>query len=408
MRFTKKEFVAIGVLATLALIGIGAWIHQITEGLIVTNMRNIFAWGLYIATFTFLVGTAAGGLITSSAVYLFNVKTLKPLAPLASLTAFVCVLGAMAMILPDLGRPERIFYILMYPNTSSLLVWDFIVLTTYAVLSGLHVYLGYRPIAARRKGLSETEIERIRESSEKLLRILAPFSLPFAVLIHTVTAWIFAVLASRPWWYGGYLAPSFIASAVVSGTAVVILTSLVAYGLREDLKQAYSMLSKLLATSIGVLLFLVYNDYLVKWWWESSIEKDILSVIFRDNLYLALGELLIPLVALIIAIRFHGIAKGLVGASTLALVGVFVHRYILMPPAWNVIPLRVEFEVARQLTKEPIPIVLGELRYNTSVLVSYWPYTPSIIEWLITIGWLSGVALFLLILGVLLFREGKR
>ncbi|MFZ8792294.1 MAG: NrfD/PsrC family molybdoenzyme membrane anchor subunit, partial [Acidilobaceae archaeon] len=142
--FKPLELGVMGILLALAVVGLVTWGYQISQGLIVTNMRNLFPWGLYIATFAFLVGTAAGGLIVSSLVYLLNIRELKPLAPLASLTALVFVLGAMAMVLPDLGRPERIYNMILHPNFTSLLVWDLIVLVTYAILSAIHVYIGWR------------------------------------------------------------------------------------------------------------------------------------------------------------------------------------------------------------------------------------------------------------------------
>uniref|UniRef100_UPI0025C24508 NrfD/PsrC family molybdoenzyme membrane anchor subunit n=1 Tax=Ferroglobus sp. TaxID=2614230 RepID=UPI0025C24508 len=134
----RKYNLAMLVLGILAIIGFIAWIYQIQKGLIVTNMRNPFSWGLYIAMWAFYVGTAAGGLVVSSAIYIFGAKQLKPVAPVASLTAFIFAVAAMLMVLPDLGRPERVFNILLYPNPKSLLPWDFLVLSTYAVLSAIY------------------------------------------------------------------------------------------------------------------------------------------------------------------------------------------------------------------------------------------------------------------------------
>ncbi len=397
--FRPLELGVLGVLLILAIIGLAAWGYQLSQGLIVTNMRNIFPWGLYIATFAFLVGTAAGGLIVSSLVYLLNIRELKPIAPLASLTALVFVLGSMAMVLPDLGRPERIYNIILHPNFTSLLVWDFIVLVTYAILSAIHVYIGWRASVARLRGLPEAEIARIEEESYRWGRILAPISLPFAVLIHTVTAWIFAVNAGRPWWYGGFLAPSFIAAALVSGSAVVILTSLLLYGFRDDLRQAYNTMIKFLGISIAILLFLIYQDYFVRWWWGGE-EHAILSILYnRLWLTTVIGELLLLLAAFAIAARFRT-AMGAVLASSLALLGVYAHRYNLMEPAYNVLVHKIPIPGSHELIS--VPVVLGDMKHDYW-LYTFWPYIPSPVEFTITIGWLAGIAFVLYLLAKLLF-----
>jgi len=399
--FRPKEMIFLGLLLILAVIGIVAWIYQLMQGLIVTNMRNIFPWGLYIATFAFLVGTAAGGLIVSSSIYLFNVRELKPIAPLASLTAFVFVLGAMAMVIPDLGRPERILNILLYPNFSSLLVWDFIVLTAYAILSLAHVYIGWRPYAARLRGLSEDKIAELETKSFRWGRILAPISLPFAVLIHTVTAWIFAVNAGRPWWFGGFLAPSFLAAALVSGSAVVILASIAIYGFKEDLRHTYNIMMKFLATSVAVLLFLVYQDYFVRWWWGGD-EGQILSILF-NKLWLTtlIGEFALLFTTIIIAIKLKT-SLGAVLSAVLALLGVYAHRFNLMEPSYNVLINKILLPSSE--TTIPVPIVLGDMKHSYWLL-TFWPYTPSPIEIMITIGWLSGIMLILYVLAKLLFSR---
>ncbi len=104
MRVKKSSFV-LGLGLALMLTGLVTWGYQIARGLIVTDLRNPFSWGLYISTFAFFVGIAAGGLIVSSSVYLFNIEQLKPFTRIASLSAFASTLGATAMILPDMGLP---------------------------------------------------------------------------------------------------------------------------------------------------------------------------------------------------------------------------------------------------------------------------------------------------------------
>ncbi|MDN5344945.1 MAG: dimethyl sulfoxide reductase rane subunit, partial [Clostridia bacterium] len=96
----RKLNVAFALGLVLLLVSLFTWGYQLKNGLIVTGMRNPFSWGLYIATFAFFVGIAAGGLIVSSSVYLFNLEQLKPFTRIASLSAFASIMAAAVIILP--------------------------------------------------------------------------------------------------------------------------------------------------------------------------------------------------------------------------------------------------------------------------------------------------------------------
>ena len=408
----RKSDIAIAGLAVLAIIGIAAWIMQLQRGLILTNMRNPFIWGLYIAMWAFYVGTAAGGLVVSSAISIFGVRQLKPVAPVASLTAFIFAVAAMVMVLPDLGRPDRVFNIVVYPNAKSLLPWDFLVLSTYAVLSIIYTFVLLRPKIAQhgitipligtvmKRDVTAEEIVKMEEASERHAKMLAPVALPFAILIHTVTAWVLATQLSRPWWYGGLLAPTFIAAAISAGPAVVILASLIVYGFRKDLEDAYRLLAKVSAFSVVTLLFMYYNDFFVRQWWDAGREFDTLLLVFRDYLHIHAVEIIFMLVgAIILATRYDSV-KGLVTGSLAVNIGILAHRYMLVPPAYNIIPLRVPVVLGVESFEWPYPIAVGEIRGTLMnpqpVFVSYWNYIPSPVEVAITIGVFAIISLVLL------------
>jgi molybdopterin-containing oxidoreductase family membrane subunit len=387
---------AIAILLIIAAIGIVAWIYQLQKGLIVTNMRNPFSWGLYIATWAFFVGTAAGGLVVSSAIYIFGAKEFKPIAPVASTTAFIFAVGAMVMVLPDLGRVDRIFNIFLYPNFSSLMPWDLIVLSTYAFLSAIYTYVLLMPRIAEKGVLGflkrgSPNVDELREKSERYAKILAPIALPFAILIHTVTAWVLATQLSRPWWYGGLLAPTFIAAAIATGPAVVILASLFVYGYNERLKNAYRLLAKISASSSAALLFMYYNDFLVRYWWGEGLEYEALAIVFKDYLHIHFLEIVFILLAAAILAK-AATKMGLVVGSVFVNVGVYFHRFLLMPPAYNVFAFQIE--------GWSYPIALGEVRGSLlnpqPVFVDYWNYIPSPVEIAITAG-ISAILLLVLV-----------
>ena len=106
-----------------------------------------------------------------------------------------------------------------------------------------------------------------KEFSEKWAKRLAPFSLVAAVGIHVITAWIFATQGGRDWWNSAVLAPDFVAVAVASGTAVVFIVSLLAYGFKEQYKQAYRSMATIIAVSYFIHIFFMYNDFIIHFWY---------------------------------------------------------------------------------------------------------------------------------------------
>ncbi len=419
----RKYDLAMGILAILAVIGIVAFVYQLQRGLILTNMRNPFSWGLYIAMWAFYVGTAAGGLVVSSAINIFGVKQLKPIAPVASLSAFIFAVAAMIMVLPDIGRPDRIFNMFLYPNFKSLLPWDFLVLSTYALLSAIYTYVQLEPRIAERgislpivgtilkkPNLTSEQLEMLRKRSESRAKKLAPIALPFAILIHTVTAWVLATQLSRPWWYGGLLAPTFIAAALTAGPAVVILVSLIVYGFKDELKPTYRLLAKISAFSAVALLFMYYNDFFIRQWWDNGKEYDALILVFRDYLHIHAIEAIFLIAGIVILAKKYDSVQGLVAGSLAVNIGILAHRYLLIPPAYNLIPFRVPVVMAGESFEWQYPIAVGEVRgtlFNPQpIFVSYWNYVPSAVEIAITVGVFALVSfVFLALLRALPVRE---
>ena len=150
------------------LIAVAVWFYQLKEGLILTNMQNSFSWGLYISGLAFFVGNAAGGLVLTSSIYLFGVKKLKPLAKLGALTAFANVTAAMLIVLPDIGKPLRLYNLILHPNFMSPLVWDVIVLNLYALASAIYLYILMLPELTGRLGWLAIKVDNVQEFSETL------------------------------------------------------------------------------------------------------------------------------------------------------------------------------------------------------------------------------------------------
>lgn len=386
----------------MLLVSLSAWGFQLKQGLIVTNMRNSFSWGLYIATFAFFVGIAAGGLIVSSSVYLFNLEKLKPLTKIASLSAFACSLGAGAMILPDMGRVDRVYNILLHPNLRSPLVWDVIVISAYLVVTFLSVYVQLLPdwkIEGRgflNGWTKRLSLEDIQTFSKKWSRRVAYLGLPFAVLIHTVTALIFATQASRGWWNTAILPPDFISVAVASGTALVLLISLLFAGKDRftEYQDAFKTLASIVAGALVVHFFFVAIDLLVHGWWGGPESQEIFSLVFGRYGGVYATEILLPSFTMIYFFTQRGKSsrKALILGCVILFIGVFAHRMMLMFPSFNAIPLTLTIHGAG-IENWTYPVAVGQYREGISSFASSWPYFPTFLE----------MALGLLPFGLVLF-----
>ena len=257
----------LALLLVLMAAGVAAFAYQFQNGLVVTGMRNIVMWGQYILFFMFFVGLSAGGLIVASAGRLFGVKAFKPITRLAVLEATVAVILAATFILPDLGRPERILNIPLYFNPTSPMIWDITIVMVYMAMSAFYVWLYARADLARRGSwlaLGTGTSERTMAREERAKTVMAWIALPAAIMLHSITAWIFGLQIGRGFWYSSIMAPMFIASALVSGMGLVILLALVLRRLGRLVfdNSLVALLGGLLGVFILVEGFLLLAEYL--------------------------------------------------------------------------------------------------------------------------------------------------
>ena len=199
--------IAVAAVATVA--GIALWVVQLSGGLVQTNMRNFDSWGLYITMFMFLVGLSAGGLIISSVPRAFGMQGFGGISKVAVWTSICCTVLAIGFVVVDLGQPMRLWELFAYSNLGSPLMWDIIVLGTYLILSVVYLWATLRAEAGK--------------VSATALRVVSVIALVCAVLVHSVTAWIFGLQQAHEFWHTALLAPWFVSSALVCGVALVLV-----------------------------------------------------------------------------------------------------------------------------------------------------------------------------------------
>ncbi len=374
--------------------GIGAWIYQLSNGLAVTNMRNPTMWGLYITLFMFFVGLSAGGLIVASAGRLFGGVQVKPIVRLAVLEATVAVMLAALFLLPDMGRPDRLWHLIRYPNFTSPMVWDITIVIIYFIISLLYVWVYTRADNAERRswlafgtGTSPADYQR----DERMKTVLAAIGLPAAILLHSITAWIFGLQIGRAFWYTALMAPLFITSALVSGTALMILLALVVRGVGRISfgSDLVAFMAKLLAIFVAVEVFLVFCEMLTAAYAGAAFEADPIARLLTGRFSplfwfeIVIG-LLVPFVLLVVP-KWRLRASLVAIASVLAVIGIFAHRLniILNGLTFATIPYPPGVSIG---TPQPA---------GTDSFALSLPYLPSWVEWLVALGVLCFGALVL-------------
>lgn len=246
----RTYWVWLGVLALLILSGVLAYTHQVRNGLIVTAMRDQVSWGFYIGNFTFLVGVAAAAVILVIPAYVYEWKPIREIVIFGELLAVSAIVMCLLFVLVDIGRPDRFWHLippfghLNFPQ--SILAWDVLVLNLYFLLNFTVVtHILYRAFHGR-------------HYINKLVVPLVLLSIPMAVGIHTVTAFLYNGLAARPYWNSSILAPQFLASAFCSGPAIllVVLQLLRRFTRFEIQNQAIWKIAELMAYAMFLNLFL--------------------------------------------------------------------------------------------------------------------------------------------------------
>jgi molybdopterin-containing oxidoreductase family membrane subunit len=336
----------LGGLALLFAIGVGAYLGQLGDGLVVTGMSDQVSWGFYIANFAFLVGIAAAAVLLVIPAYIFHRADVKAVVLLGEGLAVAAVVCAMMFVLVDLGRPDRAWHLIPFigrfnwPN--SLLAWDVLVLGGYLVLNlALPFYVHYGHYRGRQP-VARAYFPAV------LLAVL------WAISIHTVTAFLFSSNTARPFWHTALLGPRFIASAFVSGPAliIVVLHLIRRYTDYPVRRGVIDMLAVIMTISLQISLFFVVAELFTDFYNETSHAGSMRYLfVGLDGLHglktwiwaaLALN------VAAVILLSVHRLRRApatLLLACGLAFVGIWIEKGMgLVVPGFIPTPLGEVFE----------------------------------------------------------------
>ncbi len=391
--FGKRGMIWTASLLVLCGIGLVAYIRQLTYGLEVTAMRDYVSWGIYISNFVFFVAISLVGSLITAVFRLADVHWSTPLTRIAEIIAVSAIVFASIIIVVDMGRPERFWYLMVYGRVQSPIMWDVIVIATYFVISLLLLYLPLLPdlkILLKAKGEGVNKFQKMyrfmgsfwkgldiqEKINNKAVTILCITIIPVAFSIHTVTSWLFAT-TYRPGWDSTNFGAYFISGAFLVGAGGVVVAMYVfrkAYKLEKYITEIhFDRMGKIVVMLALLYLYFNINEYLVPAFKMKKPEEAHLHQLFAGE-YAPLFWFAIC-VGMLVPIAIMLFKKGrkpipMFIAGVMVVVGAWFKRYLIVTPT-----------------------LLHPFLPMHNVPQSYHHYFPSWEEWAIAIGSLAGALL---------------
>ncbi|MEE9523704.1 MAG: NrfD/PsrC family molybdoenzyme membrane anchor subunit [Thermodesulfovibrionales bacterium] len=371
-RGNKWYYGWLAFLSLFILLGAVSYLQQLNRGLIETAMRDQVSWGFYISNFTFLVGVAAAAVYLVVPAYIYNFKPIKEIVLFGELLAATAIIMCILFIMVDMGRPDRVWHILPVLGKmnfpSSLLAWDMLVLNGYLAINIIIAFYVLYNMAHN------------KEYNMQIIKPLIIISIPWAIGIHTVTAFLYNGLPSRPFWNAAVLAPRFIASALCSGPALMLIIFQIIRKVSkiEIEDRALHKIAELIAYAMGINLFLFGAEFFKEFYSGSVHLAPMKYLYFGLHGHNTLvpwmwAAMLFNITAFILFLnpRTREHPFGLNLACVLVISGVYIEKGMgLIVPGF-------------------VPGTLGEI----------YQYTPTMLEKNITIGiWATGAMIYTLLL----------
>lgn len=397
-RYRRETFWII-LLALVCAGGTVAWIIQLKKGLGVTAMRDYVSWGVYISLLFFFVGISLIGALVSSILRFSGANWRYPLIRIAEAVTLSAIFFAGFMPVLDMGRPERLYFLITHGRIQSPILWDIVAIVTYLIGSVIYFYLPLIPDVAimrdkitnapkwRKKiwrwmamGWEDNLLQR--RLLKKAMKIMSVVILPVAISVHTISAWLIA-MTFRPGWNTSIMGPYFVFGALMAGCAIMILiiaTLRHGYKLEHYLTPShFSKLATILLALTAFYLYLNINKYGVPAYTMQKPEKHVLNdLFFGNNAFIFWFTEIVGLAIPVVLLSFKKIRnsiKAVVIIAAVVLLGALINRYVILIP--NMLHPFIPIEHAPP---------------------GYASYFPTLIEWTIAASSLAGFVLLIILL----------
>jgi Ni/Fe-hydrogenase subunit HybB-like protein len=371
---------------------------QIYAGIGVAGIRRPVFWAFYITNFVFWIGLSHAGTLISAILRLANATWRRPVTRCAEvITVFALSIGAMFPII-HLGKPWLAFWMFPYPsergiwpNIRSPLLWDFFAIGTYLISSVTFLLLPMIPdlalIRDRATGIRKTIYSiaalgwrgtaKQWHRLESAMQIMAVAVIPVAVSVHSIVSWDFA-MAPVPMWHSTIFAPYFVAGAIFSGIAALIIAMAFLRKLLhlEEylLRMHFENLGKLLLVMSLLWFYFVFAERLTTWYGNQPPEMTVFWATLTGGFsplfwIMVFCNFVLPVP--ILAIKKLRTITGTVIASFGVVIGMWIERFLIIVPP---------------LSRKYLPYAFGT-------------YRPTWVEIIITVGTFSGIVLLYMLFG---------
>jgi Ni/Fe-hydrogenase subunit HybB-like protein len=316
----KRPPTLVIVLAAFVVVGVVTALVRYASGIgAISHLSNSYSWGLWISL-DLLCGVAlgAGAFVMAAIVYIFDMKAFRPILRPAVLTGFLGYLMVITALLVDLGRPERIWHMMIYQNETSVLLEVGLCVMLYTTVLALE----FSPVL-----LEKTPWQRPR-------RILVAITLPLVILGVVLSTLHQSSLGSlylimpeklNPLWYSRLLPVFFFLTAVAAGLAMVILESSASSrafhrGLELSLLQR---LGKAIPFVLGLYALLKILDLAFSGEIGLLVPRDVPGVLFWSELIIGVA---IPIL-LLSRRSVRETPRGLIIGAAFVVAGLILNRF---------------------------------------------------------------------------------
>ncbi|MFC7173974.1 NrfD/PsrC family molybdoenzyme membrane anchor subunit [Haloplanus litoreus] len=227
------------VVGVLVAVGVYATYLRLTGGMASTNLTSIVPWGAWVAFYIYFVGLSAGAFLVSTMANVFEVEGMHRIDRDALFAAIISMAVALLFVWIDLGRMDRMYFPFIWRQLTSALSWEVHAYVAYIAILVTELYFSMRidlaRVAERTSGVEERfyaalALGRLDTSEEsqsfdrRWLKRAGIVGIPLAIfMVHGGTGVLFAVSKARPYWNSGLFPVIFVISALLSGTALVMM-----------------------------------------------------------------------------------------------------------------------------------------------------------------------------------------
>ncbi|MBI2830359.1 MAG: polysulfide reductase NrfD [Chloroflexi bacterium] len=357
------------VLILLAVIawGMYAYYVQLRLGLMSTGMRDKVFWGLYLVNFVFFIGISHAGTLISAILRVTQAGWRTPVTRMAELITVVAIAIGALMPIIDLGRPDRVWHIVVWGRFQSPLLWDIVSIGSYLTGSLIYLYLPTIPdfaLMRDRLGDEASSLKRKvytmlavgwrntpeqRHRLEKAIGIMAVTIIPIAVSVHTVVSFVFS-MTLRPGWNSTVFGIYYVIGAIFSGIATLLIVMALfrkIYRLEEYITEKhFKYLAYLMLTAMFMYLYLTIGEYLTTGYKMMVEDKHLIEVLMLGSnapwfWTFVIASLVIP--GILILWRRGPVMPRIITAAVLVNIGMWLKRFVINIPTLEVPLMPTEF-----------------------------------------------------------------